>query len=235
MEKLSQAKKKKIKKFLKEYQSNKETYKGFAQEISSILKTILTKNSFRFLNVDCREKEMISLEHKLEDKFKEKSLKLIADINDLAGCRIIFYLESDIDRFSKFIWNEFDVIDYKPKYSRDDYNATHFVIKLKEDRYSLVEYELFKDMKCEVQLTTSLYNAWSEMAHDIIYKPPSGLSEFNQKVFNSLEKSFANIMKSHIKEATYSFEVIYSEFQKLKQGKSVFDIKYLENILVMTL
>ena len=109
----------------------------------------------------------------LEQKLKDPKLQNIPlpELDDLAGCRVIFYLDSDIQRFIEYIYKEFSVIKNVPKFSPDDYNGHHLIVHLNQDRLNLTEYSKFAGLKCEIQLTTVLYHAWSEMAHDIIYKP----------------------------------------------------------------
>lgn len=46
------------------------------------------------------------------------------------------------------------------------------VVRLKDERPALSEYAEFRDMWCEVHLQATLVHAWSEMAHDTIYKMP---------------------------------------------------------------
>lgn len=67
------------------------------------------------------------------------------------------------------------------RYSDDGYNAQHLIIKFKEDRLNLTEYAQFEGLKCELQLTTVLYHAWSEVSHNITYKSPQGLIDFDKE------------------------------------------------------
>lgn len=219
-----------IEKFLRDYKPLQSTYKDFAKSIKFILKKTLEKNNFHYQIVTYREKSIKSLKNKLKDNPHLLKLHDVKKIKDLAGCRIIFYLESDIQRFIKYIDDEFKIVEANLKYSPDDYNAAHVIINLKADRLELPEYSNFKYLKCEIQLTTILFHAWSELAHDTIYKPPKELTEFDERSFNSLKKQFSNLMEDHIKQASYSFEFIYKVVNKIKLGKKVFDINFLKNV-----
>ncbi|MBE3128182.1 MAG: RelA/SpoT domain-containing protein, partial [Actinobacteria bacterium] len=219
-----------IKKFIEEYKIKQSIYADFAGKIHSLLKILLEDNEFRYQNVFSRGKELNSLRRKIIEHEEVQKLEAVTEINDLAGCRVIFYLDKDIERFRNYIYKEFDVVKDNLRYSEDNYNARHVIVRLSENRLALPEYAKFLGLKCEIQLTTVLYHAWSEMNHDIIYKP-QGLSNFDEKAFNLLKKQFADVMKNHIKEAQHTFDFISDQVEKINQGKQVFDIKSLKNII----
>ena len=80
-----------------------------------------------------------------------KKIKSVKDIDDLAGCRIIFYLDNDVQRVIQYLQNEFVVVKQNLKYSDDSYNALHLIVKLNKDRLKLSEYERFSGLKCETR------------------------------------------------------------------------------------
>ncbi len=220
-----------IEKFIDEYKSQQSAYKDFGKIIRKIIRTILKNNEFRYLVVSKRTKGINSLRKKIIKDKRYQELKTITEIDDLAGCRIIFYLDKDIERFGNHIYKEFNVIKEELKYSEDEYNALHFVVTLNEDRLKLMEYAKYSSLKCEIQLTTALYHAWSEMNHDIIYKPQKELSDFDKQTFSALKKEFSDVMKNHIKKAQHTFDFISYKVENIKQGKQVFDTKFLNNII----
>ncbi len=219
-----------IRKWVKNYKLQQATYRDFADTVKSILEALLDKNEFRHQIVSSREKSVGSLEEKLRSDKEVNGITDVNEIDDLAACRIIFYLESDIQRFAQYIYQNFKIIKQNLKYSPSGYNALHLVVKLNKDRLKITEYSKFENLKCEIQLTTVLYHAWSEMSHNIIYKPPKDLSEFDQQAFKSLEERFSDVMKNHIKEAQYTFDFIAKEIKKIEQGKKVFDLHFLKGI-----
>lgn len=225
---MAKPKKLKIDEYLKEYKPLKELYRDFSYTTKFILENLLRKNSFKYQAITYREKDEKSLKDKLEIVKKIKSIK---DIDDLAGCRIIFYLDNDVQRVIQYLQNEFVVVKQNLKYSDDSYNALHMIVKLNKDRLKLSEYERFRGLKCEIQLTTVLYHSWSELAHDVIYKPEKSLSEFDKRAFDSIKGRFSDVMKNHIKQAQYSFDFIFKEIEKIKQGKQVFDVAFLKSIV----
>ena len=127
---MAKFKKSKIDDYLKEYKPLKELYRDFSYTIKFILENLLRKNSFKYQAITCREKSEKSLKDKLETVKKIKSVK---DIDDLAGCRIIFYLDNDVQRVIQYLQNEFVVVKQNLKYSDDSYNALHLIVKLNQD------------------------------------------------------------------------------------------------------
>jgi ppGpp synthetase/RelA/SpoT-type nucleotidyltranferase len=141
-----------IEKFINEYKSQRSTYKEFGKIVSKIIRTILKNNEFKYQGVSYRTKRINSLRKKIIDNKRFQKLKTITEIDDLAGCRIIFYLDKDIKRFKNYIYKEFNVIEEELKYSEDEYNALHLIVKLNKNRLTLTEYAKFSDLKCEIHL-----------------------------------------------------------------------------------
>lgn len=225
---MAKSKQSKTDEYLKEYKPIKELCRDFSYTIKLILENLLRKNSFKYQAITYREKSEKSLRNKIEDI---KGIKSVKDIDDLAGCRIIFYLDNDVQRVIQYLQDAFVVVKQNLKYSDDSYNALHLIVKLNKDRLKLSEYERFSGLKCEIQLTTVLYHSWSELAHDVIYKPEKSLSEFDKRTFDSIKGRFSDVMKNHIKQAQYSFDFIFKEIEKIKQGKQVFDVAFLKSIV----
>lgn len=185
----------KLNQLMDEYKQYKELYNDFCNTIIFLLNKFLNNNSFQFQVVSARVKEEISIRNKFIENKALITLNSITELDDLAGCRVIFYLDSEIKKFMQHIYQEFEVTKNNLKYSEDDYNAYHLVIKFKEDRLTLTEYSQFKDLKCELQLTTVLYHAWSEISHNIKYKSPKELIQFDKEKMDVLNNQLKDIMK----------------------------------------
>lgn len=215
---------------IEEYKNEWNRYFAFSKAISKILKTYLKDNRIRFQAVTYRAKTLESLEKKLT-KDQYKSLRALDELADLAGCRVIFYLESDATRFKNTIYKIFgrENISYHPKYSKDSYNADHFRIKLSKERTDLVEYANFEGLKCEIQVTNVLYHAWSELNHDVFYKFEEGLKNFELDEFNELNERFSKVMQESIKKAMHDFEFIYKDFIKLENAFEFYKAENLNN------
>lgn len=209
---------------------NAELYQDFASTIKFLLEKLLKRHGFNKQTVTHRAKDKASLEKKIKKDGAYRKLKKITEIDDLAGCRIIFYIEKDIERIIPLLRDDFKIVDHKLRYSEDGYNATHIIVSLKKNRLKLSEYSAFENLKCEIQITTVLHHAWSELEHDIIYKPERELFEFDPKTFESLKQRFSEIMQKQIKEAQHGFDFIFEEVEKLRQGKKIFDRSFINSI-----
>ena len=182
-------------------------YAALAETIAGILRAALgaSPESFRLQQVQHRAKDLESLRKKLEDRGIVATTLLEDEIKDLAGCRLIFYTNSDVTRFlqSGIIQDNFEVdwgrtkIHHPvPGQTEADnlFISNNYVLKLKADRTALPEYARFSSLLCEVQVQTTLNHAWAEMEHDIIYKKPA-LKGFGGKLFEAIEQRLRKIMK----------------------------------------
>ncbi len=175
-------------------------YGALAETVAAILRAAIAAypQPLRLQQVQHRSKDPKSLRKKLEDRDILGTTSLEDDIKDLAGCRLIFYTNSDVARFlqSGVIQDNFDV-DWDrtkihhpvPGQTEPDnlFISNNYVVKLKADRTALPEYASFGGMWCEVQVQTTLNHAWSEMEHDIIYKKPA-LKGFGGTLFAGIEQ-----------------------------------------------
>ena len=86
-----------------------------------------------------------------------------------------------------------------------DYQSKHYVVKLKNSlEYQGVSIE--KGTACEIQVRTLMQHAYSELSHDVLYKPKSTISK---KTTRSLTRSVALIetVDEYFSEASKGFEV----------------------------
>ena len=82
-------------------QTKRFEYAELAEIVASILGAALEAHpvKFRLQQVQHRAKSVDSLQKKLEDRNILSTTILEDDIKDLAGCRLIFYTNSDVTRF----------------------------------------------------------------------------------------------------------------------------------------
>jgi ppGpp synthetase/RelA/SpoT-type nucleotidyltranferase len=210
-------------------------YAALAETVAAVLRAAIGAypETFRLQQVQQRAKNPQSLRKKLQDRGILGTTALEHDIKDLAGCRLIFYTNSDVARFlqSGIIQGNFDV-DWDrtkihhpvPGQTKPDslFISNNYVLKLKPDRTALPEYARFSGLACEVQIQTTLNHAWSEMEHDIIYKKPV-LKGFGGKLFEGIEQRLQKIMKAHLLPAGYEFQKTLDDYERLLSGKELFD------------
>ncbi|MBC3909366.1 RelA/SpoT domain-containing protein [Undibacterium umbellatum] len=207
-------------------------YAEFAEMASKILTVgIASDPSLRLQQVQARAKSSKSLKKKLLAKKNFDTLNLENEIKDLAGCRAIFYTNSDVTRFvhSGLIQDNFEVLEARLHYPKNDesndgslYISQHFVLKFRPERLALIEYAHFSNMRFELQIQTILNHAWSEMEHDIGYKQPT-LDGFGEEFFNSINMRLKKIMHTYLLPAGYEFQKVASDFERLVSGKKLFD------------
>ncbi|MDP1558277.1 MAG: RelA/SpoT domain-containing protein [Nitrosomonas sp.] len=180
---------------------------------------------------------------RLKSRLKEKSLLESQHIEDerkdLAGIRLIFYTNTDVDRFldSRLIFENFDIEHQATKIhhptkenERTRYQAIHYVVRLKEERTNLPEYAKYKGLRCEIQIQTILNHAWSETSHDPVYQecPRDG---FGKKAMDAITQRFNDIMDKYLMPAGYEFQRVQHDYERLQQGKELFDRGAISAIL----
>lgn len=215
-------------------------YVALATTVAAILTAAIgAEAGYRLQQVKERAKQPASLRKKLEQRGIAATTTLENDIKDLAGCRVIFYTNSDVTRFisSGIIHQNFEVLEVKlhhPKHTADDsselYISNHYLVRLRPERVALPEYARFAGMKCEIQIQTILNHAWAEMAHDTIYKAPT-LGDFGGKAFDDIKSRMQKVARRYLVPAGYEFQKIANDFQRLIDGKALFDGDALEAIV----
>lgn len=157
-------------------------YEAFAGTVASILRAAIDDSGqdFRVQQISFRAKSSTSLHRKLTERGLLESPAIEAGLKDLAGCRIVFYTNTDINRFlnARLISENFKVdFDGSKIYhavgtdrpAEELYFAIHYLVSLTDERLALPEYRKFRGLRCEIQLQTILNHAWAETTHDILY------------------------------------------------------------------
>lgn len=170
--------------FLEQYSKQYDYYSELAKIGSSLLEQELEKRGIKSI-VSFRAKRPERLKGKLEQRNKEKQYKnvqdIFNDIVDLAGVRVALYFPKDREVVDEVVKDLFSVIKRKvfpensppPKFEKrfSGYWAYHYRVKIKNVAQNKKRYEtaIF-----EIQVASVLMHAWSEVEHDLIYKPLSG-------------------------------------------------------------
>ena len=217
-------------------------YQPLYAEFAGIVRDILEKaingaeGVPRPQSIQCCAKEASHLKPKLEARGLLDSSSIEDEIKDLAGARLIFYTNTDVERFlnSRVIPENFEVHGDQTRIhhpteenANHRYQAIHYTVSLNGARTTLVEYAKFKGLRCEVQIQTILIHAWAETSHDITYHR-SESQEFGQKAISSIEARLNKIMDEYLLPAGYEFQKVQHDFQRLMQGKELFDRGMIE-------
>jgi ppGpp synthetase/RelA/SpoT-type nucleotidyltranferase len=217
-------------------------YELFARTVVRILQAAIDAGpqAFRLQQITHRAKDPVSLKRKLTERGLLDSNSIEEELKDLAGCRLIFYTNTDVDRFlnSRLIFENF-VVDFDgskihhavgTERSADElYFAIHYLVSLTPARLALPEYARFQGMRCEVQLQTILNHAWAETSHDVVYHP-APMQGFGTKQFADIKKRTANIMNKYLLPAGYEFQKVQHDYERLLAGKELFDRRTLETL-----
>jgi ppGpp synthetase/RelA/SpoT-type nucleotidyltranferase len=220
--------------------SGRVLYTRLAEAVAVFLTTaIRMQPGLRLQHIQRRAKDPSSLRKKLARAGALERDDIGAVAKDLAGCRVVFYTNSDVARFqaSGIIADNF-VVDWArtkihhPHPTAADANlfiSNNYVIRLKDERLALAEYADFHNIWCELQVQTTLNHAWSEMEHDTIYKMPT-LNGFGGALMQGIEKRMKKIMRDYLLPAGYEFQKVVDDFERLSNGKQLFDAGALRRL-----
>lgn len=156
------------------YTEQRSLYEDFCERIKAICTDIIDTEKVPYQSITCRAKTIESFTEKCED---EKYSNPETEITDLAGVRIIVYLDSDVGKICDIVEREFTIdkinsLDKSKelKHNQIGYRSVHYIISLDSRRASISENRRFAELKCEVQIRTLLQHAWAEIEHDRGYK-----------------------------------------------------------------
>jgi ppGpp synthetase/RelA/SpoT-type nucleotidyltranferase len=208
-------------------------YESFAETVRFILEKAISANAEtpRPQSIQVRAKGIQSLRRRLAENGRLDTQTLETDRRDLAGARLIFYTNTDVDRFlrSRLILDNFKIeedstkIHHPTPESKDSkYRAIHYTVRLREDRTKLPEYARFAGFRCEIQIQTILEHAWAETSHDIVYKPQPG-NGYGTKAGQAIRRRFERIMDEYLLPAGFEIQKAQQEYERLIQGKELFD------------
>lgn len=210
-------------------------YGDFAATVAAILSSAIQREkNLRLQHLQHRAKDATSLQKKLAQRGVSEDHDIETDIKDLAGCRVVFYTNSDVSRFlsSGIVADNFEIDWERTKIhypvpstanATELFIANNYVVRLKDGRIALAEYAAFAGLLCEVQVQTALHHAWSEMAHDTIYKKPALEGGFGGELMKGIEERMQAIMRDHLLPAGYEFQKVVTDFERLSSGKELFD------------
>ncbi|MGX9361091.1 hypothetical protein [Pantoea ananatis] len=173
-----------IEEFMERYNKEVDFYANLSSMTEKNLRSLLNKAGVRCL-VSSRAKDPKKLVDKLEVRNKNKNYSsvdaIFKDIADLSGVRVALYFPGDISLVDEVVKANFKVIEernfpeskvnqqnhgYQKVFS--GYKAKHYrVILLGDSRYS-------NKHNVEIQVASVLMHAWSEVEHDLVYKPLQG-------------------------------------------------------------
>ncbi len=227
-----------IDEFLLFYAKEFDFYHEAAHQAAMVCESILQKNGIR-ANVTYRAKQLDSLREKLirrnEIKNYDTKEDILADLVDLSGVRIAVYFPSDKEEIGRLICQEFITIKRRTfpnmdKERQDEmfarknysgYDAVHYRVRMDEARLE-DSYKKYSEALIEIQVASFLMHAWSEVEHELVYKPRIGalnrdeidaLDELNglvldgEVIMEKLQATFRNRLKKIDHQFNNHFEL----------------------------
>lgn len=191
------------------YHEKALVYHDFIAAMRNILVSLLDDGGFKY-QISHRLKSVDSIREKVRrNAALGVRYRRLADVEDLAGIRIVFLLESEKLRFQSALLGELtrDRLSLEEHHKASGYRATHVLARLGRKRIALREYRRFAGLKCEIQLTSALYHAWSEIEHDILYKRTGGAGRLAPAVVQRIQQQMADALRDHLEKAAALLEV----------------------------
>lgn len=185
-----------IEQFITQYKREYDFYQELSRIASTKIEEELFKRGIKAI-VSHRAKRPDRLFDKLKQRNEEKKYKTFAeivdDIADLSGVRVSLYFPSEREIIDEIVTDIFSVSKKKifpdaahtPKYEKrfSGYWATHYRVNLKKDSTE----DRYTESLVEIQVASVLMHAWSEVEHDMVYKPFSGeLSKEEQAILDEI-------------------------------------------------
>jgi ppGpp synthetase/RelA/SpoT-type nucleotidyltranferase len=160
-----------------EYDAVRPQYEAFTASLSSLLHNLLATAEIEFFAIEPRTKTTSSFEGKVHREDKSQKYRMVSDVTDLSGIRIIAYLQEDCDHIESLVKENFLVDEVNSVRKEDEldpdkfgYLSTHYVVSLGKDRIRLFEFSRFRGMKAEIQIRTLLQHTWAAIDWKFRYK-----------------------------------------------------------------
>lgn len=164
---------------------------------------------------ECIKKFALKYQIVLENQNLEYQIKDY--IADLIGLRVVCYYETDIPKVVSILRANFEVLEETDKSAELEskenvfgYKGHHLDLRINDLRASLPEYGPYRDLRFEIQVRSTIQDAWSVLDHKIKYK-----------------KSIPHTLRRQINALAALFEIADREFtnirnltEELKENKS---------------
>lgn len=180
--------------FASRYCREFDFYNAASLLAAQLIETQLNSRGIRAI-VTSRAKNPSRLRDKITKRIIEenKSYKnledIYEDIVDLSGVRIALYFNSERDEIEQIINDIFSVHrkkEFPTEGKSQGYKATHYRGCIKESILT-EQQKRYSKANVEIQVASLLMHSWSEVEHDIVYKPLQGkVSVAEQKALDEL-------------------------------------------------
>ena len=191
-----------IEEFVQHYKKEYDFYVMVSKLVAQQMESSLHEAGIRAI-VTYRAKNPERLLAKLCQRNEERDSKyscledIYSDICDLSGVRVALYFPKDRDKVGDIIKENFVLLEEPkifpkekgtPNYNKrfSGYWARHYRVQLKDNSLQDTQ-KRYVNSKTEIQVASVLMHAWSEVEHDLVYKPLNGtLSEEELAILDEL-------------------------------------------------
>lgn len=198
-------------KYEEQYNEISEGYSLLGENLLQDLRKLLKNATIDVINVSHRTKDF----DKFLEKIRRKKYKdPLNEIEDICGLRIVCKYNSDLDKITSIICDEFIVLDYEDKsksLSEDEigYLSRHFIVKVKENWLDTPSYRGLGHLKAEIQLRTALMDAWAIISHELVYK--------NEEQIPLESKRQLNLLSAILENTDRQFDDVRIELENSKK------------------
>ncbi|KAI0861191.1 hypothetical protein F4860DRAFT_181019 [Xylaria cubensis] len=167
------------------YSEKHDTIQLYTTEVQKICISSLRAKQIRHSPITYRIKTWDSAREKIKQQKPENSSldEMKRCLHDFGGIRISVYFPGDVNKVVEILKEHLRVDVPKKKETKDltratfrGYRATHIMVQLKESEIPQ-DKMAWEAVKVEIQIATLVMNVWSEIEHDMIYKPRETLGQ----------------------------------------------------------
>lgn len=190
-----------ISQFIENYRKKYTFYENAGRLAAKHLESAFQSAGIRAI-VNSRAKSPGRLKHKAIHRNADRSTpyknmrEIYDDMFDLAGVRVSLYFPGDRDKADTLINDLFMILEKKqfpeqsktPTYNKrfSGYWANHYRVHIREENAAMSQ-KKYIPVCVEIQVASVLMHAWSEVEHDLIYKPLQGaLSDEELSILDEL-------------------------------------------------
>jgi ppGpp synthetase/RelA/SpoT-type nucleotidyltranferase len=181
------------------YRREFDFYEHAARLVAQILDSNLQSAGIRAI-VTARAKNPTRFEQKIRQRSATHNYSTVediySDIVDMAGARVALYFPGEREEVGKLVRKLFTLVGppkqfpstaaptYQKRFS--GYWATHYRVQIPETALNDAQ-KRYSEARVEVQVASVLMHAWSEVEHDLVYKPLQGrLSDEEYAILDEL-------------------------------------------------
>ncbi len=180
------------------YEQQLASHKAALQQLAQDMRLVLEQQGLTPA-IKFRVKSFEAYCDKLRKQNTASTKRRIVPISDFFGLRIVCPFLEDIETVSSLISAHFEVLEREHKANQHSfrefgYDSVHLAIRLTTQQTGRLLPGVRKT--CEIQLRTTLQEAWAEVEHELVYK--SDISLPNQSIRRKLASLNATLTLSDL-------------------------------------